>query len=411
MKNRGKFVGNEINYVTEVLESGMRPISGTSWTNKLENAFTRRFGIKYAIAHNSGTSALHSCLSAIGVGPGDEVITPALTVTMNSLSVLYQNAVPVYADIDPDTLTIDPTDIEKRISPRTKAIMTVSLYGLLPEIETIIQIAAEHNLYVIEDNAQCYLGAYKGKLAGTWGHLGMFSMENSKHISTGEGGMVVTNDKLLAERVRKCGGIGYSNLTAELSRTQLNQETFQDPDYKRHDYLGWNYRLPEINAAVGLAQMERLDEIVEMRRAIAKCYDDAIDGCNWLIPQKVPPDYTHAYWTYAVKYEGARELGVSWKTFYRIYRESGGDGFYAAWSIPYLEPVMSNRSFYAEGCPLSCPLYGSNSSKYEAGLCPRAESIQPKIMQFKTNYLDMQLAEQKAISLRSTIEKLESSDY
>lgn len=383
-KKVGKFMGNELEYVRQVLESDARSATIGGWNQSLEKQFATRFGVRYAIAHNSGTSALHTCLLAAGVGPGDEVISPALTVIMDAFATLYVDAVPVFADVDPDTFNIDPVDVRQRITPRTKAIITVSLYGLPADMDPIMQMAAEHNLVVIEDDAQCFLGMYKGRLAGTIGHMSVFSFENSKHIAVGEGGMVITNDEVLAEQVRKLGGIGYKNLTAPGGRIRLDESVFQDPDYKRHDRLGWNYRMTEVCAAVAGAQMERADEIVRMRQDIAQLYAEAIDRCEWMIPQNVPEGYTNTYWTYTVKYEGMAALGVSWKAFYNKYKEMEGDGFYAAWSIPYHEPALSHLG-------------------YEKGLCPIAEELQPKLMQFKTNYRDSEFAKRKADALRKTL--------
>lgn len=407
MDNRykhGKFIGNELRYVQEVLESDMKSATSGGWNQRLEKMFAKRFNRKYGIAHNSGTSALHSCLFAVGVGPGDEVISPALTVMMNTFATIHQNAIPVFADIDPKTFNIDPEDIRKKITSRTKAIIVVHLYGLPADMDTIMEIAEEKNIPIIEDSAQCYLGKYKDHIAGSIGHLSCFSFENSKHISVGEGGIVLTDDDILAEKVRKCGGIGFKNLTSDGGRIRLNEDIFQDPDYKRHDTLGWNYRLPELNAAVAVAQLERLEEIVEKRIIIAKYFEDAIDGCSWLVPQNVPERYTNSYWTYAIRYDGSEAIGISWRDFRKMYIESGGDGFYSAWSVPYLEPVMQKGYYYGKGCPIICSHYKENIS-YKKGLCPVAESIQPKIMQFKTNYRDIELAEKKAMILDRLIRK------
>lgn len=398
---RRKYTGRELEYAKDFLDNKKTP-----WTLRLEKAFAQRFGVPYAIAHNSGTSALHSCLAAAGVGPGDEVISPALTVIMDTLVTLHQNAVPIYADINPDTFNIDPEDIRRKVTKRTKAIITVSLYGLPADIDPIMEIAKEHNLTVIEDSAQCVLGRYKGRIAGTVGDMGCFSFERSKHLAIGEGGMVITRDERLAERVRKFGGIGYKNLRAEEGRMQSTPSTFQDPDYKRHDFFGWNYRMPEICAAVALAQVERVDELVQQRQAIAQLFDEAIEGCDWMIPQKTPEGVVNSFYTYAVRYEGEEALGISWKEFYKRYIELGGDGFYSAWCVPYLEPVIAQREFYGRGCPLQCPWYGGEVI-YEKGLCPTAEAIQSKIMQFKTNYRDMELAKRKVGALKKTIRALE----
>lgn len=409
MKTRGtKFIGNELKYVKEVLRSDMKSSTGGSWNKRLEEIFCETFGVKYAIAHNSGTSALHSCLSAIGVGPGDEIISPALTVMMNALATLHHNAVPVFADVDPDTFNIDPADIERKITSCTKAIMVVSLYGLPPKMNEIMKIARKYSLYVIEDNAECYLGYYKGRVSGSIGDLAVFSMENSKHISVGEGGMVITSNEKLAERVRKCGGIGFKNLRAGEGRIKLNKDIFQDPDYKRHDYFGWNYRLPELNAAVGLAQMERLEEIVKKRQKIAEYYAEAVTGCNWMVPQHVPEGHVSSYWAYVIKYEGEKATGISWRKFRKIYKDLGGDSFYAAWSVPYLEPVIQQGIFYGKkGCPVKCPWY-KGKLNFDRGQCPVAESIQPKLMHFKTNYRNLKVAKEKVSILGKAIKKIVS---
>ena len=374
-----KFFGNELKYIKQVLDSENKSNTTGSWNHQLEHTFTKKFHTKYAITHNSGTSALHIGLLAMGVGKGDEVISPALTVMMDTFATLYTGSIPVYADIDPNTFNIDPEDIIKKITPHTKAIIAVHLYGLPCDINYIMEIASEHNIPVIEDSAQCYLSSCNKRLAGSIADLSIFSFENSKHISVGEGGITLTNNKSLAEKVRKYAGIGFKNLTASSGQIKLNEDIFQNPNYKRHDTLGYNYRLPELNAAVAVAQMENIDQIVNKRIHIAKLFEDAISGCSWLIPQKVPTNYTSSYWTYAVKYEG-----TSWSNFRKTFKQLGGDGFYAAWSIPYHEPVMKNHQWFYR--------------------CPIAESLQPKIMQFKTNYRDIKLAEKQALILKETIQ-------
>ena len=209
-----RFGEEELRYVKEVLDSGLGASTYGTMNTRLEQAFAQRFGVRYAITHNSGTSTLHSCLAAADVGPGDKVISPALTVISNAAVTLHQNAVPVFADIDPDTFTMDPKDVERRITPRTKAIMPVHLYGLPCDMDPIMALAEKHHLTVIEDAAQCFLGQYKGRLAGTIGQMGSFSFENTKHMSTGDGGIVITNDERLAEAVRKFACMGYSMITA-----------------------------------------------------------------------------------------------------------------------------------------------------------------------------------------------------
>lgn len=374
----------ELEYLTKVLNSESWSSTGGSWNNALERAFCEKFGVKYAVAMNSGTATLHCALAAAGVGRWDEVISPALTVIMDSTATIHAGATPVYADVDPRTYNIDPKDIERKVGPRTKAIIAVSLYGLPPDMDRIMEIARINNLVVIEDNAQCLLGKYKGRLAGTMGHMASYSFETTKHISCGEGGILITNDEGFAEKARKIGGHGYKNLRAEEGRIRLNQDVFQDPAYKRHDTIGWNYRLSEFSAAIALAQFEKAEEIVEMRIRVANMFRDEMRQCDYLIPQSVPDDCINSYYTLGVRYEGEKSIGVTWKDFRRKYIENGGDGIYAAWSIPYQEPAMKNHYSPFPHCPV-------------------AEALQPRLMQFKTNYTDMDLAMSKAEALGKTI--------
>lgn len=399
LTNPSKYLGNELNYLQKVLQGESWSATGGSWTYNLEQAFAKLFGVRYAVAFNSGTSTLHAALEAGGVKPGDEVISPALTVIMDTTATLHANAIPVYADIDPETFTVDPRDIERKVTKRTRAIITVALYGLPPDMDAIMEIARRHNLLVIEDNAQCMLSRYKGRLVGTIGDVGSYSFENTKHISCGEGGIIITDNEDLARAARKIGGHGFKNLQAGEGRVRLNDDIFQNPHYKRHDVLGWNYRLSEFNAAVALAQLERVDELVELRVQSARLFIEVMSECDYLIPQKTPADRTNSYYTLAVLYKGEESIGVSWSEFRRAYKEEGGDGFYGAWSVPYLEPVIANRQFVYR-----CP-WVYESVKYEPGLCPVAERIQPLIMQFKTNYRDLRLAEMKAEALRRTIRR------
>ncbi len=397
MQNPSKYSSNELEYVKKVLNTESWSATSGTWCQELESQFAKRFDSKYAVAMNSGTATLHSALEAVGVSPGDEVISPALTVIMDTTATIHANAIPVYADIDPDTFNIDPEDIEKKITDKTKAIIAVSLYGLPCEMDDIMSISRRYNIPVIEDNAQCFLSRYKGKLAGSLGDISSWSFENSKHITCGEGGIITTNNEKYAEMARKIAGHGYKNLKASTGQIKLNQSVYQDPDYKRHSEIGWNYRLSEPLAAIALAQLENIEEKVELRKKVASIFLEEISDCEYLVPQKTPEYSDNSYFTLGIKYEGLKEIGVSWQEFREKYVSFGGDGFYGAWSVPYLEPVMQERKFVSR-----CPEIYNNIS-YSEGLCPVAESIQAKLMQFKTNYRSLELAKQKASSLRKTI--------
>lgn len=395
--NPSKYLGNELEYLEKVLKA--ESWSGTSggWTQTLEKAFSNKFGVKYGVAFNSGTATLHAALEAVGVGPGDEVISPAMTVIMDTTATLHANAIPVYADIQRDTFNIDPDDVEKKISNKTKAILAVSLYGLPPDLPRLREIADRHNVALIEDNAQCMLSTVHGKMAGTFGDMSSWSFETTKHLSCGEGGILTTNSEILAEKARKIGGHGFKNLRAEEGRTRLNQEVFQNPDYLRHDILGWNYRLSEFGSAVALAQLERVEHLVELRIKSAEMFIEIMRECNFLIPQSTPEGYTNSYYTLGAVYQGQESVGISWKDFRAEYVKQGGDGIYSAWMVPYLEPIVANRQFESR-CP---EIY--KTVRYQRGICPVAESLQPKLMQFKTNYRDLGLAEKKAEILSKVI--------
>jgi len=398
--NPSKYLGNELSYIEKVLNSESWSATGGNWNQSFEKEFSKRFGIKYGVALNSGTSTLHAALEAAGVGPGDEVLSPAITVIMDATATLHANAVPVFVDVNRDTFTMDPEDLEKKITPKSKAIIVVSIYGLPAEMDRIMEIANRYKLVVIEDNAQCMLSTYRGRLTGTIGHMASYSFENTKHISCGEGGMIITNNEKYAEMVRKVGGHGFKNLKAEEGRIRLKQEVFQDPDYKRHDVLGWNYRMPEFNAAIALAQLERVDHLIDLRIKSAELFIDIMKETNFLIPQKTPDYCTNSYYTLGVIYDGKEKLGVSWQDFRRMYIEAGGDGIYGAWSVPYLEPVIQNKA-YLKRYP---EVY--KGLDYQNGLCPVAEEIQPKLMQFKTNYRDVGIAKSKAEILKNLVRQI-----
>jgi len=390
----GKFNGKELEYLSHFLDSegaeNMLP-----WVQRFEEAVAKKLGAKYAVACNSGTSGLHMAMVACGIGPGDEVITPGLTVVMDAYSVIHVGAKPVFADVDRSTYGIDVSEIKRKITNKTKAIITVSLQGLSVDIDPIMKVAKENNLIVIDDSAQNIQGEYKGRLAGTLGDISMLSFENKKHMTAGsEGGMLLTDNEEFAIKARKFGGIGYKHMTASAGRTSLALSDVQNPDYERFDTIGLNYRMSEVSAAIGLAQFERIDDIVDRRITVANIFNEAVSGCDWIVPQFIPEGYKHSHYTFSFEYKGNEALGISWKDFYNRYVEMGGDGFYSACIVPYLEPVFQNHECYQE--------------IYTKGMCPVAEDLQKKIMQFKTNYRSLKDAQNKANILKNLITKLQT---
>jgi len=222
-----RFGGNELKYLTKVLEGEKLTATAGSWTHELEQQFAKKMGSKYAIAFNSGTSTLHAALLAIGIKRGDKVIVPALGPIMTSAAVVHAGGIPVFADVQESTFNIDPEDIKRKMTPEIKAIIGVHLYGLPCDMDALKSFGVP----VIEDCAQALLATYKGKTAGTIGAFGSFSFENSKHISCGEGGMLLTDDERLATLARQIGGHGFVGLTSDSGRVKQNKEIFQHNIY------------------------------------------------------------------------------------------------------------------------------------------------------------------------------------
>ena len=382
MKNTWRFNGKEASYIEEVFSSGEGSATSGNLNNKFEKLFAKKVGAKYGVTFNSGTSTLHAALHAAGVGYGDEVIIPALTVIANLAVVIAQNAIPVFADIDPNTFNMDADDVNRKITPKTKAIMPVPLYGLPCDYDAIKKIADQNNLTVINDAAQAYLAEYKGKPIASLFPITSYSLDATKHITTGDGGMIVTTNEKYAQHIRKFGSLGYKALSSSDGRIRINKDLFQDPNYSRHDEVGLNYRMSEFAAAVGLAQTERMEHFVDLRQNIASEYTKVLSSCDFLIPQVVPEDCKSACWTYAAKYI---HNDVSWYDFRKKFMEFGGEGIYAAWRLLYQEDVFSS-GVWKKHCP---PLYDN----YTFSNCPKAETIQPQIMQFVSNYQNLMSAE------------------
>lgn len=274
----------EIRAVEEVLKSDC--LIGPN--GKMKNAFEKKFaefiGVKYGIAVNAGTAALHTAFYALGIGPGDEVIVPALSFVASGDAIRYTGATPVFVDIDPETFNIDPLRIEEKIRDRTKGIEVVHLFGLPADMNPILKIAEEHGLYVVEDAAQSHGAKYRGKRTGSLGNAAGFSFWNNKNMTTAGGGIFVTDDKKVAE-------------TAELF--SFAGETFRTKPYQ-HVLLGYNYIISEVLAAIGLVQLDKLQYLVERRRENAKCLSEGLSDLNLSLPHE-PTGHYHAFNQYVIR--------------------------------------------------------------------------------------------------------------
>ncbi|RZD48748.1 MAG: hypothetical protein CXT78_00860 [Thaumarchaeota archaeon] len=386
MTDKGdRFEGNERKYLDDVLKNGFTASKSGSMNERLEKKFAQLHDQKFAITANSGTSTLHMALNAFGVGPGDEVIIPALTVAMCGFAVWQCGAIPVYADVRNDTFLMDSNDVRKKITKKTKAIMPVHMYGNMCNMTEIMNISKKYNLFVVEDCAEClYASDDKNRKSGTIGHVGSWSFENSKHLSTGDGGIVATDDEQLATNMRQFGGVGFKNITANSGKVRIDRDKFQNPSYTRHNMFAFNYRMPELCAAVGLAQCERLDYFVDMRESMGHAYLQVMNDYDLFLPQKTQEGFRNTYWTFAAKFLG-KEYDVSWYDFRKKYMENNGDGIYSAHQTTNNEPCFKN-------------------SKLGYGDVPIAESLQKDLMLFTTNQKDENERNLQVSALEKTIQ-------
>lgn len=289
------FGTEEIEYVIEALESGTLTTTKGKFGKLLEQKFAEKFGAKYAYACTSGSAAIHIAVAAVNPNPGDEIITTSITDMGALAPLMYRGVVPVFAEVDTKTLNVTAKTIAAKISERTKAIIVTHLFGNPCEMDDIMALAKEHNLPVIEDSAQTFLANYGDKMAGTIGDIGCFSLQQGKHMTTGEGGMVVTNDEKLARHmflyINKAWGYGDAN-----------------PD---HYFMALNYRVSELQAAVALGQLEKLEECVNNRVETAGKLTAMLSGIDGIETPVVAGKAKHVYWKYCLTVDDSKIEGGS----------------------------------------------------------------------------------------------------
>ncbi len=272
--------GNELKYITEAVETGWISSSG-KYVTQFEEAFAKYCGVKYGVAVCNGTVAIHLALAALGIGKGDEVIIPSFTMIATAFAVCYTGAVPVFVDADKETFNIDVNKIEEKITPRTKAIIPVHIFGNPCDMDAITSIAKKHNLYIIEDAAEAHGAEFAGKKAGSFSDIACFSFFANKNLTTGEGGMVVTDSE---ENYKKCRY--FKNMCFPVDA----------PRVYSHEDIGFNYRMSNLHAAIGLAQTEKADEYRDMRIKNAKLYMEKLSGCPGIIFQKDQANGLNVHW-------------------------------------------------------------------------------------------------------------------
>lgn len=285
--------GNEWKYIRECLDTNWVSSVG-SYVDMFEDRFAQYIGSRYAVVTMNGTSALHLALVLLGIGQGDEVIVPSLTFVAPVNAIRYVGAQPVFVDVDEDTWVMDPAKVEELITSRTKAILPVHIYGHPVDMDPLMEIAANYGLYVVEDATESLGSEYKGKKAGTIGHIGCFSFNGNKIITTGAGGMLVTDDPELGKKAKF--------LSTQAKVTADNRGFY-------HPEIGYNYRMPNILAAMGVAQLECLNEYIQLKRVHAAYYNQLLSGCEGIKLPVERPWAKSTFWLYSVLIE--EEYGIN----------------------------------------------------------------------------------------------------
>jgi perosamine synthetase len=284
--------GNEKKYVNECLDSTWISSKG-KFVSEFENSFASYVGVKHATTVSNGTVAIHLALLALGIGEGDEVIVPTLTYISSVNTIVYTGAKPVFVDSLQETWQIDPSDVIRKITPKTKAIMAVHLYGHPCDMDALVAICKEHNLFLVEDCAEAIGTLYKGKHVGTFGDVSTFSFFGNKTITTGEGGMVITNDETLHDRAVHFKGQGLAK----------HRQYW-------HDVIGYNYRMTNICAAIGLAQLEQVENVLIEKKRVADTYRKCLENTSVTFHNQIGDDINHSYWMCSILVKDAKERDV-----------------------------------------------------------------------------------------------------
>lgn len=353
---------------------------------ELVDVISKDFPAEKIIAVNSCMGALHIALQTVGIGPGDEVIVDPI-VTFAGMAVMYHNGVPVFADVDLNTMNADPESIKSKITSRTKAIICTHLFGSMCDMDKIMEIAKANNIPVIEDCAHALFAQQNGKYAGLHGDFAAFSFNHRKQLSTGQGGFLVINNKDLVQR---------SNFT-KFGRIP--------------ERINWNYQMPGIIAAIAIAQWKHAKEYVRKDHELAKLYAEAIKGCEWLIEQQVLPKNWSSYHIWACTFKG-EEYGIDYKKFMEVLKDNGATYFlpafmpYGAFGLEpspvYRYPIFQVPMAYTKGCPTACPHY-EGKVDYSGGSCPNAEYLVPRMFNTVLSPIEDEKIEIYAEGLSKTI--------
>ncbi|BAN36697.1 putative PLP-dependent enzyme possibly involved in cell wall biogenesis [Sulfuricella denitrificans skB26] len=360
----------EVQAAKQVIESGVLSQFLGCWNpdfyggpkvQEFERQCETYFGVKHAVTVNSWTSGLTAAVGAIGIEPGDEVIVTPWTMCASATAILHWNAIPVFADIEPETFNLDPASVEANITPYTKAIMVVDILGHSADMDALMAIAERHGLKVITDTAQAPGTYYKGKITGTLAHVGGYSLNYHKHIHTGEGGILVTNDDEIADRLR---------LIRNHAEAVVGNKGVTDLS----NMVGHNFRLGEIECAIGIEQLKKLKGFVSSRQRAAERLTQGLISLPGLRTPIVKPDCTHAYYMYPMVLD-IEQLGVSRARLIEALEAEGVVGLAAGYANIHLLPMYQQKIAYgSKGFPWTSDICHREVS-YQKGICPVAERL------------------------------------
>ncbi len=397
----------EIDAVNRVMRSGCLSGYYGSWSDEFfggpvvrafETAWAARFQCSHAIAVNSNTSGLVAAMGAVGIGPGDEVIVPPLTMAATAVAPLVYGGIPVFVDLDPVTCCLDPNEVRKNITAKTRAIVVVNLFGHIAHLRELRSIADEHGIYLIEDNAQAPLGTEDGRYAGTIGNIGVFSLNYHKHFHTGEGGVCTTDDEKLAMRLRLIRNHGESCVAGAGVTDLVN-------------LVGFNMRMTEMCAAIGLEQLKKADVLVGEREHICLRLNEGLAGLSGISLPVQRSGTRPVYYMYQMRFD-PQEVGVSREVFARALAAEGFQTFLGYLKPLYMLPLFQQRiAIGREGWPFTL-----TQRTYGKGLCPVAERLhEVELMGFDcccqkipdTDLDDLIAAFRKVHACREQLKKLE----
>ncbi|MCC7497098.1 MAG: DegT/DnrJ/EryC1/StrS family aminotransferase [Bryobacterales bacterium] len=380
------FGAEEERLLLEALRSGCLSRNGGTFVHRLESEFAARLGTRHAVACSSGSAAVHLAVAALDPEPGDEFIVPPITDLGTMLPVIWNNCLPVFADVDRRTLTLDPDDVRRKIGPRTRAIIAVHLAGQPCDLDALAAIAREHGIVLIEDCAQAYWAEHRGRRVGTIGDIACFSLQQSKHITCGEGGIMATDNEEYARRA-----VLFADKAWPRESSALGSSRFL--------FLAQNYRLSELQGAVAVAQLPKIESVVERRRQAAEKLTARISRARGVSGPYTLPGTRPAYWLYMLHVD-AKRAGVDAEHFGNALVAEGVPAWVRYLVDPlYCSPIFAEQKTYGTS---GFPFREWGRQKFAKGLCPNAEKALSGVIaiHWNENYNDMHIEQIAAAILK-----------